>query len=139
MTARRNTANLCAQNRRKKPMAYDSNNIFARILRGEIPAKKVFENDHALAFEDIAAKAPVHILLIPKGAYTCAADFAKNATADEITAFHRALADIVEAKNLSATGFRLIANAGINGGQEVPHYHVHILGGKSLGPMLASI
>lgn len=118
-------------------MAYDPNNIFARILRGEIPCNKVYEDDHVLAFGDIAPQAPVHILVIPKGAYTSVEDFGANATPVEIKAFYAAVAKIVEEKDLTTQGFRTISNSGINGGQEVPHYHLHILGGKKLGPMLA--
>ena len=117
--------------------AYDDNNIFARILRGEIPCKKVLENDYVLAFHDIAPKAPTHILVIPKGEYIAIDDFGANASAQEIKEFHAAISKIVEDNDLKRTGFRVIANAGIHGGQEVPHFHVHILGGKSLGPMLS--
>jgi len=119
-------------------MTYDDNNIFAKILRGEIPNKTVLENDHVLAFHDIDPKAPVHILVIPKGKYTSIDDFGKNAPAEEIKAFYAAIAQIAEDHGLKDTGFRTIANTGINGGQEVPHFHMHILGGKALGPMLAS-
>lgn len=117
--------------------SYDHNNIFAKILRGEIPNATVYEDQHVLAFKDIQPKAPVHILAIPKGAYTDIADFGANATPEEITAFWRAVAAIAEEQGLPGGGFRTIANTGINGGQEVPHFHVHILGGKALGPMLA--
>lgn len=116
--------------------AYDSNNIFARILRGEIPCSKVYEDDHVLAFNDIAPKAPVHILVIPKGAYVSIDDFGTNAPAEEIKALYSAVAKIAEEKGLKDTGFRTIANTGLNGGQEVPHFHLHILGGKKLGAML---
>lgn len=115
---------------------YDDNNIFARILRGEIPCKKVYEDDHVFAFEDIAPKAPVHILVIPKGKYVAIDDFGANAKPEEIKAFYAALAKIAEEKNLKESGFRVICNTGINGGQEVPHFHAHILGGRKLGPML---
>lgn len=117
--------------------AYDDNNIFARILRGEIPCNKVHDDTHVLAFRDIHPQAPVHILVIPKGKYVNAADFGAKASPEEITAFWRAVSKIASDQGLPASGFRLIANAGLNGGQEVPHFHVHILGGKSLGPMLA--
>lgn len=117
--------------------SYDHNNIFAKILRGEIPNATVYEDQHVLAFKDIQPKAPVHILVIPKGAYTDIADFGANATPEEITAFWRAVAAIAEEQGLPGGGFRTIANTGINGGQEVRHFHVHILGGKALGPMLA--
>lgn len=117
--------------------AYDDSNIFAKILRGEIPCNKVHEDSHVLAFRDIHPQAPAHILVIPKGKYVSAADFGANAPAEEIIAFWRAVSEIAAAEGLSERGFRLIANAGANGGQEVPHFHVHILGGRALGPMLA--
>lgn len=117
--------------------AYDDNNIFARILRGDIPCDRVHEDDHTLAFRDIQPKAPVHILVIPKGKYMNVADFGAKASADEITAFWRAVSKIAAEQGLPQNGFRIIANTGINGGQEVPHFHVHILGGRALGPMLS--
>ena len=118
-------------------MAYDSDNIFAKILRGEIPCNKAYEDDHVLAFYDIAPQAPVHILVIPKGAYVSLDDFSTNASDEEIVGFHRAVAHIIKNENLSGQGFRAIANTGDHGGQEVPHYHLHLLGGKKLGAMLA--
>lgn len=118
-------------------MAYDDQNIFAKILRGEIPCDKVLEDDHVLAFNDISPQAPTHVLVIPKGAYVSIADFGAQASPDEIAAFYRAVAKISEDLNLKSDGFRVIANTGLNGGQEVPHFHVHILGGKKLGPMLS--
>jgi diadenosine tetraphosphate (Ap4A) HIT family hydrolase len=118
-------------------MAYDDNNVFAKILRGEIPAKKVYEDDFALAFHDIAGKAPVHVLVIPKGKYLSIADFGSNASEAEITGFYRAVAKVANDLGLVNEGFRTIANTGLNGGQEVPHYHVHLLGGKKIGPMVA--
>jgi diadenosine tetraphosphate (Ap4A) HIT family hydrolase len=118
-------------------MAYDDSNIFARILRGEIPCGKVYEDDHVLAFNDIAPKAPVHVLVIPKGKYISISDFGAQASPGEIAAFYRAVARIADDLGLADSGFRVIANAGVNGGQEVPHFHVHILGGRALGPMLA--
>ena len=116
--------------------AYDDQNIFARILRGEIPCDRVFEDDHTLAFRDIAPKAPVHILVIPKGAYTDIVDFGARASAQEVAAFHKALSKIATQQGLTQNGFRTIANTGDHGGQEVPHFHVHLLGGKRLGAML---
>ncbi len=118
--------------------SYDNDNIFAKILRGEIPCDKVYEDDHVLAFNDISPQAPVHVLVIPKGSYTDIADFGANAPVEEVAAFHKAIALIAREKDLKDSGFRTIANAGVNGGQEVPHFHVHILGGKALGPMLRS-
>lgn len=117
-------------------MTYDKNNIFAKIIRGEIPCNKVFEDEHVLAFSDIAPQAPIHILVIPKGAYVDLEDFSKNASNDEISAFHRAVSKIINDHDLGQ-GFRAIANTGAYGGQEVPHYHLHLLGGKELGSMLA--
>jgi diadenosine tetraphosphate (Ap4A) HIT family hydrolase len=118
-------------------MAYDSNNIFAKILRGEIPCKKIFEDEFAIAFHDIAPKAPVHALVIPKGSYVAFEDFAANASDCEIAGFNRAVQKVVAMLDVAKTGYRLIANSGVNSGQEVPHYHVHILAGRHLGPMLA--
>ncbi len=119
---------------------YDPQNIFARILRGEIPNKTVIETAHTLAFHDIAPQAPVHVLVIPKGAYVCFDDFAARASAEEIVDFHRVAAQICEiadgAEN-SPRGYRVISNAGVAGVQEVPHYHLHVLGGRALGRMLA--
>ncbi len=117
-------------------MAYDTTNIFARILRGEIPCSRVYEDPHVLAFNDIHPQAPTHILVIPKGAYISMTDFAQKAPAAEQAAFFGAIGKIVAEKNLDEAGYRTIANAGINGGQEVPHFHVHILAGKRLGRML---
>ena len=116
---------------------YDDNNIFARILRGEIPAKAVYEDEHALAFLDINPLAPVHILVIPKGAYVSWDDFSERASDAEIAGFVRAVGLIARDELLVANGYRLLANVGINSGQEVPHLHVHIFGGRPLGPMLA--
>lgn len=118
--------------------SYDPNNVFAKILRGEIPCSKVYEDDYVLAFNDIAPQAPVHILVIPKGKYVSVADFGAQASAEEITAFWRAVSKIAADNGLPDQGFRTIANTGLNGGQEVPHFHVHIVGGKRLGPMLSS-
>jgi len=117
-------------------MTYDKENIFAKILRSEIPCDKVFENEFALAFRDIQPQAPVHILIIPKGEYLNFNDFNSNASEKEIISFFKAINNVVEQENLTKDGYRLISNSGKNGGQEVPHYHVHILGGKDLGNML---
>ena len=116
---------------------YDDTNIFARILRGELPCAKVYEDDHVLAFNDIRPLAPVHILVIPKGAYVSWDDFSERAEAGEIAAFVRAVGRIARDPGLVAPGYRLLANVGVNGGQEVPHLHVHLFGGGPLGPMLA--
>lgn len=116
---------------------YDSNNIFARILRGEIPCKKVLETEHALAFHDINPQAPTHVLVIPKGAYVDVDDFAANAPDAEIASLIRAVGDVARAVGAVDPGFRILANSGANGGQEVPHLHFHLFAGKNLGPMLA--
>jgi diadenosine tetraphosphate (Ap4A) HIT family hydrolase len=116
---------------------YDDQNIFARILRGEIPAKKVYEDDHALAFHDIAPQAPHHILVIPKGAYVSWDDFSARASDAEIAGFIRAVGKVARDAGLVEPGYRLLANTGLDAGQEVPHLHVHIFAGQPLGPMLA--
>ena len=116
---------------------YDENNIFARILRGEIPNRTVFEDEHALAFHDINPAAPVHILVIPKGAYVSWDDFSARASAEEIAGFVRAVGIVARQLGLVAPGYRLLANTGPHGGQEVPHLHVHLFAGQPLGPMLA--
>ena len=118
-------------------MAYDPNNIFARILRGEIPCKKVYEDEWALAFHDIAPLAPLHVLVIPKGAYVSWDDFSERASADEIAGFVRAVGHVARELGLVAPGYRLLVNTGQAGGQEIPHLHVHLFGGRGLGPMLA--
>jgi len=115
---------------------YDPENIFAKILRGDIPCSKVFEDDHVLAFNDIAPQAPTHILVIPKGAYTSYDDFAANASDTEIIAYTRAIGKISAAAGVVEDGYRLIANTREHGRQDVPHLHVHILGGEKLPLML---
>src|SRR5437763_13764128 len=115
---------------------YDESNIFARILRGEIPSDKVYEDEHVLAFRDINPLAPTHILVIPKGAYVSWDDFSARASDEEIAAFVRAVGTIAREARLVEPGFRLLANVGQDSGQEVPHPHVHIFGGRPLGPML---
>lgn len=117
-------------------MSYDDNNIFARMLREEIPCDKVMENDYILAFHDIDPKAPVHILVIPKGQYTDIGDFSVKAGDEEITEFWRAVRKIASDQGLNDNGYRVICNTGSHGGQEVPHFHAHILGGKPVGPMV---
>lgn len=118
-------------------MAYDSNNIFAKILRGEIPCNQVLATEHALAFHDVSPQAPVHVLVIPKGEYVSAQDFGQNAPAELVAGFWKAVSDTARELGLVNAGYRLIANTGTDGGQEVPHFHVHILGGKKLGKMVA--
>ena len=116
---------------------YDESNIFARILRGELPASKVYEDEHVLAFNDIRPLAPTHVLVIPKGPYVSWDDFSEKASDAEIAAFVRAAGRIARDAGLVAPGYRLLANVGLNSGQEVPHLHLHIFGGRPLGPMLA--
>jgi len=118
-------------------LPYDPDNIFAKILRGEIPSTKVYEDKWALAFHDIAPLAPVHVLVIPKGAYVGWDDFSARASADEIAGFVRAVGHIAREQDLVAPGYRLLVNLGAHGGQEVPHLHVHLFGGGPLGPMIA--
>jgi len=120
--------------------SYDDQNIFARILRGEIPCKKVLETEHALAFHDIQPQAPVHVLVIPKGPYVNADHFGEAASDAEIAGLSRAITEVAKAAGVAEAaggkGYRLIANAGEHGRQDVPHYHVHILGGEKFGRML---
>ena len=116
--------------------AYDDNNIFARILRGEIPCRKVHETPHALAFHDINPQAPTHVLVIPKGPYRSWADFSAHADDAEIAGFVRAVGETARLLGLEAPGYRLLANAGVHAHQEVPHLHVHIFGGRQMGAML---
>jgi len=116
---------------------YDDSNIFARILRGEIPSDKVFQDDHVLAFRDINPLSPTHILVIPKGPYVSWDDFSAKASDAEIGAFVRAVGDVAREAGLVEPGYRLLANVGRDSGQEVPHFHIHIFGGRPLGPMLA--
>jgi len=113
---------------------YDSNNIFARILRGEIPCSRVLETEHALAFHDINPLSPSHILVIPKGEWVSAADFHAGASAEAIASFWRAVGEV--GRPLEASGYRILSNMGLDAGQEVPHFHVHVFGGRPLGPML---
>lgn len=117
---------------------YDPQNIFARILRGELPCKRVHEDEFALAFHDIAPQAPLHVLVIPKGAYVSAADFHATAPDGEIAGFWRAVAKVAKDLGLEAPGYRLLTNMGMDAGQEVPHFHVHLFAGKPLGRMLAA-
>ena len=118
-------------------LPYDESNIFARILRGEIPSACVYEDEHALAFHDIAPLAPTHILVIPKGAYVSWDDFSARASDAELAGLVRAVGKVARDAGLVAPGYRLLANAGLNSGQEVPHLHVHIFGGRAMGPMLS--
>ena len=118
-------------------LPYDDANVFARILRGEIPSTRVYEDEWAIAFHDIAPQAPTHILVIPRGAYVSWDDFSARASAEEIAGFVRAVGRVAREHGLVAPGYRLLANTGPDAGQEVPHLHVHLFGGGRLGPMLA--
>ena len=117
---------------------YDDSNIFAKILRGEIPSQRVYEDDHAIAFHDINPQAPTHLLVIPRGAYVSWDDFSARASDAEIAGFVRAVGTVARVAGLVTDGYRLLANTGQHSGQEVPHLHVHILAGRPLGPMLAT-
>ena len=118
-------------------LPYDEQNIFAKILRGEIPCSRVFEDEHALAFNDINPAAPTHVLVIPKGAYVSWDDFSERASEAEIAGFVRAVGHVARQLGLVEPGYRALANVGGHGGQEVPHLHVHLFGGRPLGPMLS--
>ena len=118
-------------------MAYDPNNVFALILRGDIPCDKVYEDEFALSFRDINAQAPIHVLVIPKGEYVSMADFSASASTEEIAGFFRAVGNTARELGLEEDGYRLIANTGANAHQEVPHLHVHILGARHMGRMVA--
>ena len=116
---------------------YDDSNIFARILRGEVPSSKVYEDEQVLAFNDIHPLAPTHVLVIPKGPYVSWDDFLEKASDAEIAGLVRALGKVAREAGLVEAGYRILANVGVNGGQEVPHLHLHVFGGRPLGPMLA--
>ncbi|TNE37748.1 MAG: histidine triad nucleotide-binding protein [Sphingomonadales bacterium] len=118
-------------------LPYDDDNVFAKILRGEIPSKKVYEDDWAYAFHDINPQAPTHILIIPKGRYVSWDDFSARASDAEIGGFVRAVGHVAREAGHVEPGYRLLANVGNHGGQEVPHLHIHIFAGRPLGPMLA--
>ncbi|WP_299399609.1 histidine triad nucleotide-binding protein [Pelagibius sp.] len=117
-------------------MTYDENNIFAKILRGEIPCNKVYEDDHVLAFHDIQPQTKVHVLVIPKGAYVSFADFSAKASEAEVTGFIRAAGKIAKDLGIEDDGYRVLANTGSHGHQEVPHFHLHLFGGQPLGRMI---
>ena len=116
--------------------SYDKNNIFAKILRSEVPFQKVLENDYALAFSDINPQSPIHILIIPKKAYLNFHDFIENASIREIESLWKLVNDVIKLYKISKKGFRIISNSGDDGNQDVPHFHVHVLGGKNLGRMM---
>ncbi|QNT79493.1 histidine triad nucleotide-binding protein [Entomobacter blattae] len=115
---------------------YDQNNIFAKILRKEIPSTPLYEDEYAYAFHDLYPQAPIHILVIPKGAYISMNDFTANASMEEIAGFFKAVGLVARNAGLADEGWRMASNIGENGGQEIPHLHIHILGGKKLGPLL---
>jgi histidine triad (HIT) family protein len=117
-------------------MAYDRSNVFARILRGELPCQRVYEDDHALAFHDINPLAPVHVLVIPKGEYVSMDDFSAQAPAEALAGFFRAVGESARRVGVVEGGYRLLANSGADANHEVPHFHVHIFAGAPLGPML---
>ena len=117
-------------------MAYDRGNILAKILRGEIPCDKVYEDDHVLAFRDINPQAPTHVLVIPKGAYQSFDDFSRTAPDEEVLALIRATGEIARTLGVAESGYRILANTGADGLQEIPHFHLHIFGGKPLGRMI---
>jgi diadenosine tetraphosphate (Ap4A) HIT family hydrolase len=120
-------------------MAYDRDNIFAKILRGEIPCQRVYEDEHALAFHDINPLAPVHVLVIPKGDYASMDDFTRDAAPEQVAGFFRAVGEAARMLGLAESGYRFLANTGADGRQEVPHFHVHIFGGAPLGRMLNKV
>ena len=115
---------------------YDKENIFAKILRGEIPCSKIHENEFCLAFNDINPQAEIHVLVIPKKNYISMDDFSSNASSEEINSFFRTVGEVARILGMDTTGYRIIANHGPDSHQEVPHFHIHILGGNSLGPLL---
>jgi histidine triad (HIT) family protein len=120
-------------------MAYDSHNVFARVLRGEIPCRKVYEDEWSLAFHDINPLAPVHVLVIPKGSYVSMADFSAKASDEELVGFFRAVGKVARDLGLEDGGYRMLANTGAAAHQEVPHLHVHLFAGAPLGPMLRKV
>jgi diadenosine tetraphosphate (Ap4A) HIT family hydrolase len=120
-------------------VAYDENNIFAKILRGEIPCNKVYEDEYALAFHDIAPQAPTHVLVIPKGPYVSSDDFAAKGSDAEIAGFMRAVGKVARDLGAVEGGYRMLANHGRDAHQEVPHFHMHIFAGKDLGRMIKPI
>lgn len=117
-------------------MAYDDENIFAKIIRGEIPCDKVYEDDHTLAFNDIGPQAPVHVLVIPKGRYVSSDDFHEHASDAELVAMMRTIGKVARMTGVHETGYRILANHGVDAHQEVPHFHVHVVGGRDLGGMI---
>ena len=117
-------------------MTYDRSNVFARILRGELPCRKVYEDEHVLAFHDIHPQAPTHIIVIPKGEYVSVDDFSAKGSDAELAAFLRAISHIAREQGVADSGYRILANHGAAAHQDVPHFHLHLFGGRDLGPML---
>lgn len=117
-------------------MAYDKSNVFARILRGEIPCKKLHEDQHTLAFHDINPQTPTHVLVIPKGEYVSLDDFTANASEAEIAALFRVVGKIARDLGVAGSGYRILSNCGVDANQEVPHLHIHIFAGRPLGRMI---
>ncbi len=117
-------------------MSYDANNIFAKIIRGEIPGKKVHEDDQVLAIHDISAAAPVHVLVMPKGEYVSFDDFSRNASPERLAHFFKVVTEVARKTGVEKTGYRLIANHGADASQSVPHFHMHLIGGRALGGLL---
>ena len=122
-----------------RPLPYDPSNVFARILRGEVRCRKVYEDEHVLAFHDINPQTPTHILVIPKGAYVSFDDFSSNASPEEIAAFVRAAGVIAREAGAAGPGYRILSNVGRDAHQEVPHFHLHIFAGRPLGRMVAKV
>ena len=117
-------------------MPYDRNNVFARILRGELPCTRVYEDEHVLAFRDIQPQAPTHVIVIPKGEYVSVDDFAEKASEAELAGFMRAIGRVAHLEGAVEGGYRILANHGAAAHQDVPHFHLHLFGGRELGPML---
>ncbi len=117
---------------------YDDQNIFAKLLRGEIPSNRVYEDEWAVAFHDIHPQAPVHVLVVPRGRYVSLADFTRDAPDAEVTGFFRAVGTVARELGLEEPGYRILANTGVHGGQEVPHFHVHLFGGQALSQRMVT-
>jgi diadenosine tetraphosphate (Ap4A) HIT family hydrolase len=129
------TTNSSSKGLSVKP-SYDDDNVFARILRGDLPCQKIYEDEFALAFYDINPQAPVHVLVIPKGQYISFSDFSSTASSNEIAGFIRAVGSVAGKLGVEEPGYRLLANTGLDSHQEVQHFHIHLFAGKPLGPML---
>ncbi len=117
-------------------MPYDTDNVFAKILRGEIPCETIYEDEFAIAFDDINPQSPVHVLVLPKGEYVSMDDFTANASDAEIAGFFRAVGAVARQLDVVGNGYRILANHGRDAHQEVPHFHIHIFAGRDLGPMI---